>query len=96
MSELTTSHAGADLSDDTDVVSLLTRRHHEFPHIRRGTDRARPAAMARAAEAMAPTRPHPGTESGAANTALGPVAALVDRTRDAVRRATGKDGNKGF
>ncbi|PNG18367.1 hemerythrin, partial [Streptomyces cahuitamycinicus] len=36
-------------------------------------------------------RPHPGVESGAANVALGPVAALVDRTKDAVRKAMGKD-----
>jgi hypothetical protein len=48
-------------------------------------------AMAiKAAEAMAPTRPHPGVESGAKNMALGPVAALMDRTKDAVRKAMGK------
>ncbi|MFJ8648794.1 hemerythrin domain-containing protein [Streptomyces sp. NPDC093546] len=65
---------------------------YEFTHIRRSTDSARLAAMARgvkAAEAMAPTRPHPGVESAAANVALGPVAALMDRTKDAVRKAMG-------
>ncbi|MEU1330733.1 hemerythrin domain-containing protein [Streptomyces sp. NPDC005865] len=67
---------------------------YEFTHIRRSTDVTDLAAMAKAvkaAEAMAPTRPHPGVESGAANMALGPVAALMDRTRDAVREAMGKE-----
>ncbi|MDQ0384552.1 hemerythrin superfamily protein [Streptomyces sp. DSM 42143] len=66
---------------------------YEFTHIRRSTDVTNLAAMAKAvkaAEAMAPTRPHPGVESGAKNMALGPVAALMDRTKDAVRRAMGK------
>ncbi|KJK35800.1 hemerythrin [Streptomyces variegatus] len=67
---------------------------YEFTHIRRSTDTDGLATLAKAvkaAEAMAPTRPHPGVESGAANVALGPVAALVDRTKDAVRTAMGKD-----
>ncbi|MDU0302993.1 hypothetical protein NUG23_21725, partial [Streptomyces sp. PAL114] len=34
-------------------------------------------------------RPHPGVESGAKNMALGPVAALMDRTKDTVRKAMG-------
>ncbi|MBV7698518.1 hemerythrin domain-containing protein [Streptomyces sp. TRM70350] len=66
---------------------------YEFAHIRRSTDVTNLAAMAKAvkaAEAMAPTRPHPGVESATANVALGPVAALVDRTNDAVRKAMGK------
>ncbi|WP_133915407.1 hemerythrin domain-containing protein [Streptomyces sp. NBC_00582] len=65
---------------------------YEFTHIRRSTDVTNLAAMAKAvkaAEAMAPTRPHPGVESGAANVTLGPVAALMDRTKDAVRKAMG-------
>ncbi|MDX2602590.1 hemerythrin domain-containing protein [Streptomyces caniscabiei] len=68
---------------------------YEFIHIRRGADAAKLASMAKAvkaAEAMAPTRPHPGVESATANMALGPVAALMDRTKDAVRKAMGKDG----
>ncbi|MET7292437.1 hemerythrin domain-containing protein [Streptomyces griseoloalbus] len=67
---------------------------YEFTHIRRSTDATSLATMAKAvkaAEAMAPTRPHPGVESGAKNVALGPVAALMDRTKDTVRRAMGKD-----
>ncbi|PAZ16768.1 hemerythrin [Streptomyces sp. SA15] len=83
------------------VLRLDVMRHaraeerYEFNHIRRHSDKARLASMAtalRAAEAMAPTHPHPGTESAAKNLTLGPLAALVDRTRDAVRKAMGKDG----
>ncbi|QNP75394.1 hemerythrin domain-containing protein [Streptomyces roseirectus] len=65
---------------------------YEFPHVRRHAGPDRLASMAtavRAAEATAPTRPHPGTESAPANLALGPVTALVDRVRDAIRKATG-------
>ncbi|MET9847707.1 hemerythrin domain-containing protein [Streptomyces ossamyceticus] len=68
---------------------------HEFPRRCRGAGPGRRAPMARAveaAEARAPTRPHPGIESPAANPTLGPVAALADRTKDAVREAMGKDG----
>jgi hemerythrin superfamily protein len=36
------------------------------------------------AEAVAPTRPHAGVESQAANLFVGPFAAMVDRVRDAV------------
>jgi hypothetical protein len=36
------------------------------------------------AESFAPTRPHPGAESKAANVVAGPFAAMVDRTRDAI------------
>lgn len=63
---------------------------YEFIHIRRTADAGTLASMAKgikAAEAMAPTRPHPGVESATANVALGPVAALMDRTKDAVRKA---------
>ncbi|MGW6215125.1 hemerythrin domain-containing protein [Streptomyces sp. NPDC055109] len=64
---------------------------YEFIHIRRSTNATALAALAKgvkAAEATAPTRPHPGVESATANVALGPVAALMDRTRDAIRKAT--------
>ncbi|MDQ0701122.1 hemerythrin domain-containing protein [Streptomyces sp. W4I9-2] len=95
-----------DTDDPTFMPQLMKLRrdvqHHaraeeryEFTHIRRSTDSARLASMARgvkAAEAMAPTRPHPGVESAGANMALGPVAALMDHTKDAVRKAMGKDG----
>jgi hemerythrin superfamily protein len=42
----------------------------------------------RAAEAIAPTRPHPGVESPAQNFAVGPFASLLDRARDAIQAAT--------
>ncbi|MEU3850114.1 hemerythrin domain-containing protein [Streptomyces sp. NPDC029554] len=78
----------------TDVQEhARAEERYEFTHIRRSTDTAGLASMAKAvkaAEAMAPTRPHPGVESGAANVALGPVAALMDRTKDAVRKAMGQ------
>ncbi|MFI9547651.1 hemerythrin domain-containing protein [Streptomyces sp. NPDC052016] len=77
----------------TDVQEhARAEERYEFTHIRRSTDVTDLASMAKAvkaAEAIAPTRPHPGVESGAANVALGPVAALMDRTKDAVRKAMG-------
>jgi hemerythrin superfamily protein len=46
----------------------------------------RMAAAVQAAEAVAPTRPHPaGGESAVANLIVGPPAAIFDRVRDAVR-----------
>ncbi|MGW5663208.1 hemerythrin domain-containing protein [Streptomyces sp. NPDC003758] len=67
---------------------------YEFSHISRTADAATLVAMAnvvKVAEAVAPTRPHPGVESAVAHVALGPVAALMDRTKDAVRKAMGKE-----
>jgi len=67
----------------------------EFPLLQSSTDertRARMAGAVRAAEALAPTHPHPGVESLTANLLLGPVASLVDRTRDAVRAALAGNG----
>jgi hemerythrin superfamily protein len=104
--ELLSRIDGMDTDDPKFLTELHTLRldvmaharseeRYEFPHIRRHADAARLSSMAsalRAAQAMAPTHPHPGTESAAKNVALGPVAALVDRTRDAVRKAMGKDG----
>lgn len=43
----------------------------------------------RAAEALAPTHPHPGVESTATNLTVGPVLALMDRVRDVVREHVG-------
>jgi hemerythrin superfamily protein len=95
----------ADTDDPTFMPQLMKLRkdvqeharaeeRYEFTHIRRSTDVTNLAAMAKAvkaAEAMAPTRPHPGVESAAANVALGPIAALMDRTRDAVRDVMSQD-----
>jgi hemerythrin superfamily protein len=72
-----------------------TEERYEFAQLRRIHDRQALATMAqavKAAEATAPTHPHPGVESGAENIALGPMAAIVDRTRDAIRKATGTGG----
>lgn len=52
-----------------------------------GTDRRRMAAAVRAAEAIAPTRPHPGIESAKENFAVGPFASMLDRARDALESA---------
>jgi hemerythrin superfamily protein len=72
-----------------------SEEQYEFPRLRESAGAQQLALMAtavRAAESMAPTRPHPGAETAAENIAVGPVAALVDRTRDAVRKVMGKDG----
>ncbi len=64
----------------------------EFPLLRKVRDQERLERMARAveaAEAIAPTRPHPGVESPIANLALGPIVAVVDKARDAIRKVLG-------
>lgn len=65
--------------------------HLEFPLIeqRCDEDRLRQLGdMFRAAEAIAPTHPHPhAPESATGNIVVGPVAAVIDRARDAVRDA---------
>jgi hemerythrin superfamily protein len=40
------------------------------------------------AERIAPTHPHPGVESAAANFAVGPFASLLDRAKDALSRSS--------
>lgn len=65
---------------------------YEFTHILRTADDKQLAAMAkavRAAEATAPTHPHPGVETGLKNAVLGPLASATDRARDAARKAMG-------
>jgi hemerythrin superfamily protein len=61
----------------------------EFPAIREHASEQQLRVMAtavKAAEALAPTHPHPGVESAGANLLVGPYAAMLDRTRDAVRK----------
>ncbi|MBM0275291.1 hemerythrin domain-containing protein [Micromonospora tarensis] len=71
---------------------LMHARHeerYEFPRLRQfvPAERLRSLATAvRAAEASAPTRPHPGAQSAKGNLAAGPVLAVIDRVRDAVRK----------
>jgi hypothetical protein len=74
----------------TAVIEHATREENEeFLHLRRAVDADRLRRMAgalRAAEATAPTRPHPSTpESATANILAGPPLAMFDRARDAVR-----------
>ncbi|MGI5330511.1 hemerythrin domain-containing protein [Actinomadura nitritigenes] len=45
------------------------------------------AAAVRAAQATAPTHPHPGVESASKNMLAGPMVAVVDRVRDMIRNA---------
>ncbi|GAB2924840.1 hemerythrin domain-containing protein [Nonomuraea fastidiosa] len=49
------------------------------------------AAGVKAAEAMAPTHPHPGTESATKNVLMGTPMAMMDRVRDVIRRTMGKN-----
>jgi hypothetical protein len=64
----------------------------EFPALRRrGQAELRGLAAAiKAAEAVAPTHPHPGVESATRNLLLGAFAATADRIRDLLRRVTGR------
>jgi hemerythrin superfamily protein len=50
-------------------------------------DRGRMAKAVLAAEAIAPTRPHPGVESAKTNFLVGPFASMLDRARDAISAA---------
>jgi hemerythrin superfamily protein len=64
----------------------------EFPALRRRSDaelRGLAAAL-KAAEAVAPTHPHPGVESALSNLLFGGIASVVDRTRDLLRRIVGR------
>jgi hemerythrin superfamily protein len=59
----------------------------EFQLLADALDQSRLENMRKAvdlAERMAPTRPHPGVESAAANMLVGPFAAMIDRARDAL------------
>jgi hypothetical protein len=47
----------------------------------------RMASAVRAAEAIAPTRPHAGVESAKLNFAVGPIASMLDRARDHISAA---------
>ena len=50
-------------------------------------DLKRMVAMVQAAQAIAPTRPHPGVESAKLNFAVGPFASMLDRARDLIQAA---------
>jgi hemerythrin superfamily protein len=81
------------LRDDV-LKHARAEERYEFAQLRRKTSPQRLAMMAKAvkaAEKMAPTHPHPGVETAAKNIAVGPVAALMDRTRDAIRQAMDRE-----
>jgi hemerythrin-like domain-containing protein len=62
----------------------------EFPSLQRdlGADDLKQMVLAvRAAEAIAPTRPHPGVESAKRNLIAGPFASMLDRARDVIAGA---------
>jgi hemerythrin superfamily protein len=68
---------------------------YEFTQLMRETSEAERRTMAlgvKAAEALAPTHPHPGVESATKNIVVGTPAAIIDRARDVIRRAMGKQG----
>ncbi|MEU9211622.1 hemerythrin domain-containing protein [Streptomyces sp. NPDC048415] len=74
------------------LAHAANEEEYEFAHFRRAADRGKLENLARAvqaAETLAPTRPHPGTDTALKNVAVGPVAAVIDRTRDVVRKAKG-------
>jgi len=64
----------------------------EFPYLRSAHSDSRLKAMAKAvkaAEALAPTHPHPGVESATTNLLVGPYATMLDRAYDAISQAIG-------
>ncbi|MEU3167154.1 hemerythrin domain-containing protein [Streptosporangium sp. NPDC006930] len=72
-----------------------SEERYEFTQLRAETNAAERRAMAvgvKAAEAMAPTHPHPGVESATKNLLVGTPVAMMDRARDVIRQAMGKQG----
>ncbi len=73
--------------------SVIDHAEHEereeFPAVRQGCDQDKLTKMGsqlQAAEKMAPTHPHPGSAGKpAAQWAVGPFAALLDRAKDAIK-----------
>ncbi|ETK33679.1 hemerythrin [Microbispora sp. ATCC PTA-5024] len=66
---------------------------YEFSELKAATSEGERRAMAvgvKAAEAIAPTHPHPGTESATKNLLIGTPVAMMDRARDVIRKAMGK------
>lgn len=74
------------------LAHARSEERYEFTKLRARTSAAERRAMAvgvKAAEAMAPTHPHPGTESATKNLLVGTPVAMMDRVRDVIRKATG-------
>ena len=65
---------------------------YEFPKLQQELDAdelKRLTTAVRAAEAIAPTRPHAGVESAMLNFAVGPFASMLDRARDLIGHTLG-------
>lgn len=82
----------AELTKFRDAVLEHAEREEaeEFTKLKRELDADELKSLAgavRAAEAMAPTRPHPGVESAVLNFAVGPFASMLDRARDVIGAA---------
>jgi hypothetical protein len=98
LEELGPDHAKFDSMLNQLRESVLLHAHNEevneFRYLRHECEPTQlrgMAAMVKAAEAVAPTHPHPGMESAAKNLALGPAVALFDRTKDLVRQAMSRN-----
>ncbi|TMR15525.1 hemerythrin domain-containing protein [Nonomuraea turkmeniaca] len=95
--------AGPEAPDFTQNLAMLraaveaharSEERYEFTQLRGHTSEAERRSMAtgvKAAEAMAPTHPHPGTESATKNVLVGTPVAMMDRVRDVIRQAMGKN-----
>jgi hemerythrin superfamily protein len=69
------------------IAHAESEEKEEFERLGERLDASRLARMRKAvelAEAVAPTHPHAGLESAAANFIVGPFASMVDRARDAL------------
>jgi hemerythrin superfamily protein len=72
---------------DEVIAHAESEEREEFTMLAGHLDAKRLARMKKAAElaeAVAPTRPHPGVESATANLFVGPFASMMDRARDAL------------
>ncbi|MBB3732901.1 hemerythrin domain-containing protein [Nonomuraea dietziae] len=93
---------GPEAADFLEKLTLLrgavtaharSEERYEFMQLRAHTSPAERKTLAvgvKAAEAMAPTHPHPGTESATKNMLVGTPVAMMDRARDVIRQAMGK------
>jgi hemerythrin superfamily protein len=77
---------------DAVLDHALHEEKFEFPNLQKelnADERNRLTAAVRAAEAIAPTRPHAGVESAILNFAVGPFASMIDRARDLIQHGLG-------
>jgi hemerythrin superfamily protein len=77
---------------DAVLDHALHEEKFEFPKLLEelnADERRRLTSAVRAAEAIAPTRPHAGVESPMLNFAVGPFASMIDRARDLIEHGLG-------